>query len=106
MDEPTEVRSRRRHRVKVVLYALVVGAVAGILLASTVEPVGLRGGMDTGAPIYLGVIVAVSIVVVDTVLRAVLDRWPMTAAVIPLVASAAGVLAGWWALHNTMGGPV
>ena len=84
-----------------VLYAVIVGAVAGILLARTIDPVV----MHTGTALYLGVIVAVVTVAADTILRAVLDRWPVTAAVIPLIASAAGVAAGWWALYNTMGGP-
>ena len=55
--------------------------------------------------IYLGIIIAVVTMAVDTIFRALLDRWPVTAVVIPLIASAAGVAAGWWALHNTMGGP-
>ena len=105
MDAPIEHKSRRRRRIGTVLYAVVVGAVAGILLAQTVQPVGLDLGTDTGTPIYLGIIVAVVTMAVDTILRALLDRWPVTAAVIPLIASAAGVAAGWWALHNTMGGP-
>ena len=61
----------------VITYALIVGAVAGILTASTIEPVGVGGGMDTGAPLYLGAIVTASIIVVDTILRIVLDRWPV-----------------------------
>jgi len=101
MDAPIEHRSRRRRRVGTVLYAVVVGAVAGILLARTVQPVGLDLSIDTGAPIYLGFIVAVATMAVDAIPRALLDRWPVTAMIIPLIASAAG----WWALHNTMGGP-
>jgi hypothetical protein len=105
MDAPIEHRSRRRRRIGTVRYAVIVGAVAGILLAQTVQPVGLGLGLDTGAPIYLGIIVALATMAVDTILRALLDRWPVTPAIIPVIASAAGVVAGWWALHNTMGGP-
>ena len=79
MDAPTEHKSGRRRRIGTVLYAVVVGAVAGILLAQTVQPVGLGLGIDTGTPIYLGVIVAVVTMAVDTILRALLDRWPVTA---------------------------
>jgi hypothetical protein len=67
--------------------------------------VGPSLGTDTGTPIYLGIIVAVATVAVDTILRALLDRWPVSAVIIPLIASAAGIAAGWWALHNTTGGP-
>ena len=105
MDAPIEHKSRRRRRLGTVLYAVVVGAVAGMLLARTVGPVGLGLGLDTGTPIYLGIIVAVATMAVDTILRALLDRWPIAAVVIPLIASVVGVAAGWWALHNTMGGP-
>ena len=105
MDAPNGHKARRHRRIGTVLYAVVVGAVAGILLAQTVQPVGLDLGLDTGTPIYLGIIIAVVTMAVDTILRALLDRWPVTAVVIPLIASAAGVAAGWWALHNTMGGP-
>ena len=101
MDAPIEHGSRSRRRIGMVLYAVIVGAVAGILLARTIDPVV----MHTGTALYLGVIVAVATMAVDTILRALLDRWPVAAAVIPFVASAAGVAAGWWALHNTMGGP-
>ena len=101
MDAPIEHGSRRRRRIGMVLYAVIVGAFTGILLARTIDPEVTH----TGTALYMGMVVAVVTIAVDTILRALLDRWPIAAAGIPFAASAAGVLAGWWALNNTMGGP-
>jgi len=73
MDAPIEHGSRRRRRIGMVLYAVIVGAVAGILLARTIDPVV----MHTGTALYLGVIVAVATMAVDTILRALSTDGPL-----------------------------
>ena len=88
-----------------VVYPLIVGAVTAVLLTA---PIGSGGGMQIGAPLYIGAVIAAVTFAMDRLLRIPFDRLapPSAFVLIPFVASALGVLAGWWALHNTMGGPV
>ena len=86
-------------------YALVLGGVVSALL---VAPIGIGGDLQIGAWLYVAGVIAAVTLVVDRVLRIPFDRWAPASAfvLIPIAASAVGILAGWWALNYTMGGPV
>jgi len=88
-----------------VAYPLIVGGVASVLLTA---PVGFGGGLQYGSWIYIGIIIAAVTFALDRLLRIPFNRWAPASAflLIPFAASAVGFLVGWWALNNTMGGPV
>jgi hypothetical protein len=80
------------------------GAVSALLIA----PIGIGGDSQYGAWLYIGIFVAVVTSVLDRLLRLAFHGWAPASVfvLIPFVAGAVGVIAGWWAVNNTMGGPV
>jgi hypothetical protein len=84
---------------------LVLGAGISALL---IAPIGHGGDSQYGAWLYVGVVIAVVTFVLDRLLRIPFSRWApaMAFVLIPITASAVGVIAGWWAVNNTMGGSV
>jgi len=88
-----------------IAYPLVLGGVVSALL---IAPMGIGGDSRYGAWLYVGVVVAVVTFVLDRLLRIPFRRWAPAKAfvLIPIMASAVGVIAGWWAVNNTMAGPV
>ena len=88
-----------------VAYPLILGAVVSAVL---VAPIGIGGKAQIGAWLYIWIVIAAVTFGLDRLLRIPFDRWAPASAfvLIPFLASAVGTLAGWWALQNTMGGPV
>jgi hypothetical protein len=88
-------------------YALILGAVVSALL---VWPIGVGGTAAWGAWLYIALVIAVVTFGIDRLLRIPFVRWSAPAAsfvlIIPLAAGALGIIAGWLAATNTMGGPV
>lgn len=86
-------------------YPFILGGVVSALL---ILPIGIGGQFQYGAWLYVGIVIAVVTLAVDRLLRIPFDRWAPAAAfvLIPIGASAIGILAGWWAVNYTMGGPV
>lgn len=76
--------------------------------ALLVAPVGIGGQLLVGAWLYIGIVVAAVTFALDRLLRIPFNRWAPAIAFfwIPIIASAIGILAGWWAINYTMGGPV
>lgn len=88
-----------------VVYPLILGGVVSALL---VAPIGIGGAFQYGAWLYVGIVIAAVTFALDRLLRSPFNRWapPSAFVLIPIAASAAGILAGWWAVNYTMGGPV
>jgi hypothetical protein len=72
-----------------------------------VAPVGIGCQAAVGAWLYIGTIVAAVTFALEPLLRIPFNRWAPASVfvLIPVAASAVGIVVGWWALHNTMGGP-
>ncbi len=87
-----------------VLYPVVLGGVVSALL---IAPIGLGGESRYGAWLYVGIVIAVVTFLVDRLLRMMRARRGPTrlSIVIPALASCVGIMAGWWAVNYTMGGP-
>ena len=87
------------------VYPMILGGVVSALL---VAPIGIGGTFQYGAWLYIGIVIAAVTFAVDRLLRIPFDRLapPSAFVLIPIVASVAGILAGWWAVNYTMGGPV
>jgi hypothetical protein len=87
-----------------VAYPLILGGVVSALL---IAPIGIGGDFQVGAWLYVGIVIAAVTFALDRLLRIPFDRWAPASAfvLIPIAAGAIGVLAGWWAVHYTMGGP-
>ena len=85
-------------------YPLILGAVVSALLTI---PIGIGGAFQFGAWLYVGFVIAAVTFVVDRLLRGSFGRWASPAAfvLIPIVASGFGIVAGWLAVTQTMGGP-
>ena len=86
--------------------AIVVAAVAAAVL---VLPMGIGGDAAIGAWLYVGFVIAAVTVVVERALGLVFHRLsmrPATFLIVRLIASGLGIVAGWWVVNNTMGGPV
>ena len=89
-----------------VVYPLPVGAVVSALF---VWPMGIGGSAEWGAWLYVALAIALVTFALDRLLRIPFRRRTVPAAasvVIPIAASAIGIVAGWWAVNKTMGGPV
>lgn len=88
-----------------VAFALLLGGAGSALL---IGPVGVGGTTEVGAWLYVGAVIAVATGASEWVLRRLFDRWlpPGAYLLIGIVASAIGLLLGWWAANYTMGGPV
>ena len=86
-------------------YPLILGAAASFLL---VAPIGIGGDLQYGAWLYVGIVIASVTFVIDRLLQRPFGRLapPRAFLVIPIAAGAVGILAGWWALTYSMGGPV
>ena len=86
------------------VYALILGGAASALL---VAPIGMGGGLQVGGWLYIGIVIAAVTLSLDRLIRVPFDRWAPASAfvLIPFAAGSIGILVGWWALHNTMGGP-
>jgi hypothetical protein len=104
-DEDVTYPRRVRIRGISLAYPFVVGAVISALL---VAPIGIGGQGQVGAWLYVALVIAVVTFAFDRLLRIPFGRWapPHAFVWIPFAATAVGILAGWWALNNTMGGPV
>lgn len=101
----TEPRAARFPRI-LGAYPVLVAAAASLLV---VLPKGIGGTAELGALLYIGVVAGVVTAIADRLLRSVFNRLPAPAptyVIVPLIATLAGVAAGWWAVNNTMGGPV
>lgn len=87
------------------IYPLILGAAASFLL---VAPIGIGGDLQFGAWLYIGLVIAAVTFAIDLLLRRPFGRLapPRAFMVIPIAAGVGGIFAGWWALTNTMGGPV
>lgn len=88
-----------------VAYALLLGGAASALL---IAPVGAGGTTQLGAWLYVGAVIAAATRASEWLLVRLFDRWmpPSAYLLIGIIASAIGVLLGWWAATYTMGGPV
>jgi len=88
-----------------VAYPVILGGVVSALLVS---PAGIGGAFRYGAWLYVGVVIAATTLILDRLLRVPFDRWapPPAFVLIPILAGCFGILAGWWAVTHTMGGPV
>ena len=80
----------------------------GVVSALVIAPVGIGGDFQIGAWLYVEIVIAAVTFALDRLLRIPFERWAPASGfiLIPLAASAIGMLAGWWAVHSTMGGPV
>lgn len=86
-------------------YPLILGGAASALL---VNPIGIGGDFGIGAWILIGAVIAAVTFALDRYLRGPFTRWaPANAFVlIPITASAVGIIAGWLAANNLIvGGP-
>ena len=92
----------RLRRPNIVPQFLVVALLILSTLGSTILVASSR------ITILAGIVVAAVTFALDRLLRIPFNRWaPVIAFVwIPIIASAIGILAGWWAINYTMGGPV
>ena len=79
----------------------------GVISALFIAPIGIGGDFQYGAWLYVGIVIAGVTFALDRLLRIPFNRWASSSAfiLIPIAASAVGILAGWLALHNSMGGP-
>jgi len=86
-------------------YPLILGGVVSALL---IAPIGIGGDFRYGAWLCVGFVIAGVTLILDRLLRIAFDHWTLTRAfvLIPILASCFGILAGWWTVNYTMGGPV
>lgn len=98
-------RRTRPSRDLSVAYALLLGGAGSALL---IGPVGVGGTTEIGAWLYVGAVIAAATGASEWVLRRLFDHWlpPGAYLLIGIVASAIGLVLGWWAATYTMGGPV
>jgi hypothetical protein len=85
-------------------WAFLAAVIGGVVF---VQPWKIAGDMRIGTPLYIGSVIWIVTYTLDRGIRLVLGRhgddgnqlW------IPVVTAVIGLLAGEWALTNTMGGP-